>query len=54
MVKNTTIVIDDQIWLRAKQKCLARGITIRDYIRNLIVNDLEKTDAKAVSHKGVT
>jgi hypothetical protein len=50
-MKNTTIVIEDKIWLAAKQKCLAKGLTIRDYIKNLIVQDL-KIDEKQLSHKG--
>jgi hypothetical protein len=49
-MKNTTIVIEDKIWLAAKQKCLTKGITIRDYIKNLILKDLG-IDAKVVSHK---
>jgi len=49
MVKNLTIVVSDQLWKAAKRRSLDLGLTLKDYINNLIQKDI-KND-QVVDHK---
>jgi hypothetical protein len=37
----TTLHFDDDVLLRARHKCLDMHITLSDYVKQLIISDLE-------------
>ena len=50
MVKNLTIVVPDQLWKAAKRRSLDLGLTLKDYVNDLIQKDVRKNE-QVVAHK---